>query len=148
MVERYYRWTDARVGAFVDAGGDERAVMLVSDHGFQPSTERWEEMGISGEHRRESFFLFAGPGVRRGERIDGMDAVDVTPTILVYHGLPFGEDMDGRPVLDCFTEELREQRKPMVLPTLEVGDFDRAAIPDSSVARDLEERIRALGYIQ
>jgi predicted AlkP superfamily phosphohydrolase/phosphomutase len=148
MVESYYRWTDRRVGAFVEAGGDGRAMMIVSDHGFRPSTERWEEMGISGEHRREAFFLFAGPGVRRGELIDGTDAVDVTPIVLVYHGLPFGEDMDGRPVLACFTEELLEQRKPMVLPTLELGELDRAAIPDSSVARDLEERIRALGYIQ
>ncbi|MGH2570395.1 MAG: alkaline phosphatase family protein, partial [bacterium] len=118
-IERYYRFSDGLVGRLVDAGGHERSVMIVSDHGFRPDTERWEEKGISGEHRRQAFFLWSGPGVRRGARISDFDAVDVTPTILAYHYLPWGRDMDGEPALAAFDGSRREQGPPREIETWE-----------------------------
>lgn len=147
-IERYYTYTDGLVGEILEAGGDGRAVMLVSDHGFRPSTERWEDKGISGEHRRQSFFVFAGPGVRRGARVDTFDAIDVTPTLLAYHGLPVAEDFDGEAAWNALTEEWRAAHRVEPVPTYETGPWERGKLPGSSVARDLEERIRALGYIE
>lgn len=146
-IERYYRFTDGLVGALVEAGGSERAVMLVSDHGFRPDTERYADKGISGEHRRQAFFLWAGPGIRRGARLDAVDAVDVTPSILAYHGLPWGRDMDGEPALGALTPSRLQSRPPREIETWEVAPLERVELPPESVTRDLEERIRALGYI-
>jgi arylsulfatase A-like enzyme len=146
-IERYYAFADELVGALVEAGGSERGVLIVSDHGFQPDTVRWEKKGISGEHRRQSFFLYAGPGIERGKRIDDFDAVDATPTILAYHGLPVAHDMDGEPCLDAHTAKWREHHPIEWIETYEIGDWDRGDLPAESLSEDLEERIRALGYI-
>ena len=44
----------------------------------------------------------AGPGNRRDERIYGASLIDIAPTVLTLLGLPIGEDMDGRPLLEAF----------------------------------------------
>jgi predicted AlkP superfamily phosphohydrolase/phosphomutase len=146
-IERYYRFSDGLVGDLIDAGGPERGVMIVSDHGFRPDTERYEDKGISGEHRRQAFFVWAGPGIRRGVRVSDFDAVDVTPSILAYHCLPAGRDMDGEPALAALTELRRGLCPPRAIETWEVSPRERVELPPESVTRDLEERIRALGYI-
>jgi predicted AlkP superfamily phosphohydrolase/phosphomutase len=147
-VERYYAWSDGLVGSLVDAGGEGRAVMIVSDHGFRPSTERWAEKGISGEHRRQALFLFAGPGVRRGIPAGDVDAVDVAPTIIAYHGLPLAQDLDGEAKIALLEESWLGARRADPVPTYETGPWERGKLPGASAAADLEERIRALGYIE
>ena len=44
----------------------------------------------------------AGPGIQRDERIYGASLIDIAPTVLTLFGLPIGEDMDGRPLLEAF----------------------------------------------
>jgi predicted AlkP superfamily phosphohydrolase/phosphomutase len=146
-IERYYAFADGLIGSMIDAGGSKRSVLVVSDHGFRPSTERWEGKGISGEHRRQAFFVHAGPGVERGIRIDDFDAVDVTPTILAYHGLPVAHDMDGEPCLDAHTVRWRKHHPLEWIDTYETGEWDRGDLPAESLSDDLAERIRALGYV-
>lgn len=147
-IERYYAWTDGIVGGLIEAGGDGRAVMLVSDHGFRASTERWADKGISGEHRRQAFFLWAGPGIRRARSVEDFDAVDVTPTLLAYHGLPVAADFDGEPALGAMSDAWRESHAAAPIDTYETGPWPRGTLPGESAARDLEERIRSLGYIE
>ncbi|MGQ0722359.1 MAG: alkaline phosphatase family protein [Candidatus Eiseniibacteriota bacterium] len=147
-IERYYAWTDGLVGQLVDAGGEGRAILLVSDHGFRPSTERWPDKGISGEHRRQSFFLFAGPGVRRGVPAGDVDAVDVAPTLISYHGLPLAKDLDGEARTALLTDTWLAAHAAEPVATYETGPWERGKLPAASAAADLEERIRALGYIE
>ncbi len=146
-IERYYRFADGLVAGLVDAGGEDRSVMIVSDHGFLASNERYEDKHISGEHRRQAFFLWAGPGVRRG-RAQDVDAVDIAPTLLGYHGLPVADDFDGDPLLDLMTAEWKSARPLRMVPTWETHQRPRPELPATSAAGDLEERIRALGYIE
>jgi hypothetical protein len=148
IVERYYAWTDGLVGSLVEAGGDDRAILVVSDHGFRPSTERWADKGISGEHRRQAFFLFAGPGVRRGVHAAGVDAVDVTPTLMAYHAMPVAQDLDGQARTALLTDSWRTTHAVKPVATYETGPWPRGTLPSASAAGDLEERIRALGYIE
>ncbi|MCA9752378.1 MAG: alkaline phosphatase family protein [Gemmatimonadetes bacterium] len=146
-IERYYGWIDGVVADLVEAGGD-RAVLIVSDHGFRPADDRYEDKHISGEHRRQAVWLFAGPGARRDVIVPETDAVDVTPTILAYHGLPVAHDFDGDPVLDVMTPEWQAAHPVEWIATWETSPLARRELPGSSNARDLEERIRALGYIE
>jgi len=147
-VERYYNFADGMIGQLVEAGGADRAILIVSDHGFRPGTERYAAKRISGEHRREAFFLFAGPGIRRGHHAEDVDAVDLTPTLLAYHGLPSAKDMDGEPHASLFTEAWIAGHPLSVVDTYEKGEWERPEIPDASMSEGLEERIRSIGYIQ
>ena len=45
-----------------------------------------------------------GEHIRQDERIYGATLLDVTPTILTLFGLPVGEDMDGRVLVQAFEE--------------------------------------------
>lgn len=145
-IELYHGWIDERVADLIAAGGD-RAVLLVSDHGFRPANERYEEKNISGEHRRQAFWLHAGPGVRRGEMLTGADAVDVTPTILAYHGLPVANDFDGEPLDHTFTDDWQDAHPVEFIETYELGDWKPGDLPTNSAADGLADRIRAIGYI-
>lgn len=147
-IERYYRFSDRLVGELIDAGGDGRAVMIVSDHGFRPSDERYADKHISGEHRRQAIFLWAGPGVARGALAPAVNAVDVAPTILAYHGLPVADDFDGEPLLSALDADWRDAHPLRTVPTWETGERERPELPEDSATGDLEERIRALGYIE
>lgn len=146
-VERYYAFADGLVGQLVELGGDDRAVLLCSDHGFRPGTERYAEKNISGEHRRQAVFLFAGPGIRRNVVVEEVDAVDVTPTLLNYFGLPAARDMDGTPVTEAFAAPPTGNAAIEPIETYEIGPWKRVELPELSVAEGLEERIRALGYL-
>ena len=147
-IERYYEHADGLLNGLVESASGPRSILIVSDHGFLPSQERWADKGISGEHRRQAFFLFAGPGVERGARTSDMDAVDVAPTVLAYHGLAVANDMDGTPAVECFTDAWLDAHPIVEIETYETEEWVRGELPDASVARDLEERIRALGYIE
>lgn len=146
--EKYYAYADGLVGQLVEIGGGDRAILVVSDHGFRPGTERYAEKHISGEHRRQAFFLYAGPGLRRGARIDEVDAIDVAPTLLAAHGLPVAADMDGVPLVEAFTREWRETHPLETIATYETGPWKRVELPKMSVSEELEDRIRSLGYIE
>ena len=43
-----------------------------------------------------------GPGIKKDQLIHGANLLDIAPTILTLFGLPLGEDMDGKPLLDAF----------------------------------------------
>jgi hypothetical protein len=85
--------------------------------------------------------------VRRGERLDDVDAVDVTPTLLAYHGLPVARDMDGKPIDRALTDALWRQRPITSIETYETGERVAIPLPETSVSRELEERIKSIGYV-
>jgi predicted AlkP superfamily phosphohydrolase/phosphomutase len=62
-----------------------RALGTVGHHGlFQPSNDR----GPDGcNHDWEGVFVAAGPGVPRGERVEGASLYDITPTALARFGV-------------------------------------------------------------
>ena len=47
-------------------------------------------------HRDYAIFAAKGPGISPGTRIDGMQIIDVAPTILQWLDVPVPADMDGR----------------------------------------------------
>ena len=53
-----------------------------------------------------------GPGVLADERIYGISLLDVVPTILTVFGLPVGEDMDGKALIQAFETPPKIERIP------------------------------------
>jgi len=91
----------------LELAGDDVTVILMSDHGFHPDHLRRrtlpsEPAGPAAEHRDFGIFVMRGAGIKRDELVHGVGLLDVTPTILTLFGLPTGDDMDGRPLVDAF----------------------------------------------
>jgi predicted AlkP superfamily phosphohydrolase/phosphomutase len=97
--------------------------------------------GDSGCHRLQGVLIARGPGIAHGE-IHNARIIDLAPTILHLMNVPVPDDMDGR----VLTEALVTQRLVE----------SQAAVPASHAQEDLtaeeadevEERLRALGYLE
>ena len=146
-----YRFHDMMLEALLNIAGEDTTVLLVSDHGFlsdaqRPSANAWEHP--EQWHRSFGVACAAGPGIRKGETLYGATLLDVTPTILALLGLPIGEDMDGRPWLEIFSERAQAGR----IPTWEEVDGEDGMHPegvreDPAEAAEMIRRLVDLGYI-
>ncbi|MBI4514408.1 MAG: alkaline phosphatase family protein [Deltaproteobacteria bacterium] len=96
--------------------------------------------GLSGSHRRDGLFALVGP-VTQGV-FHGATIADMTPTILALCGVAVPEGLDGR-VLSCvagrFTKAVAGGEDPP--SEAEIGY-------DPAQERIVEDRLRALGYIE
>ena len=149
-----YRYHDMMLGALMALAGDDTTIMLVSDHGFHPDHLRprhipVEPAGPAVQHRHYGILVIRGPGIKQDERIYGANLLDVTPTILTALGLPVGEDMDGRPLVNAFEQ-------PPAIETIPSWDEveGRAGMHpperqmDPVEAREAINQLVALGYIE
>ena len=154
VVEGGYRYHDLMLGALLELAGEDTTVILISDHGFHPDHLRprgmpREPAGPAVQHRHHGIFVMRGPGVKQDERIDGASLLDICPTILSIYGLPVGEDMDGRPLLDAFEQRPEAQ----TIPSWDDVDGEDGMHPadrqvDPVEAQAAIDQLVALGYIE
>jgi predicted AlkP superfamily phosphohydrolase/phosphomutase len=104
---------------------------------------------ISGDHRRFGILLATGPGLKKGCRIEGVNIMDLAPTVLYILELPVPEDMDGKVLGSIFQEEVLLQ-KPCIRKQTAEAQEQRKAISeyeeDENVA--ISQRLRDLGYLE
>ncbi|MHC4429812.1 MAG: alkaline phosphatase family protein, partial [Planctomycetota bacterium] len=112
VVGEWYAYQDELLGRLLAKMDlDTTAVFVLSDHGFKSGERRIrseQTVDINTahlDHEPDGIFLAAGPGIRRGARVEGASVLDLTPTLLYYLGLPVGKDMDGKVLTGIFEEE-------------------------------------------
>jgi predicted AlkP superfamily phosphohydrolase/phosphomutase/tetratricopeptide (TPR) repeat protein len=103
VVSGGYRFFDMMLESILAHAGSETTVILVSDHGFKsdnlrPRGDGWERP--IDWHRQMGIAIAAGPGIERGEIVNGGTVLDIAPTVLHLLGMAVGRDMDGRPWLE------------------------------------------------
>ena len=150
-----YRFSDMMLGRLLQFCDDDTTVIICSDHGFESGALRTpgnprEPAGPAADHRRYGIFLARGPNIRVNEKVYGASLIDMAPTMLVSLGLPIGEDMDGRPLLEIF-------REPPPVETIPSWDEVEGPHPDGmhgeeqpldpEEAAELLKQFVALGYI-
>jgi len=102
-------------------------------------------------HSYEAVFCVAGPGIEAGKRLPEHRLEDFAPTVLclLAEGVP--SDMDGRPILEAMSEELRKHKQVrFVAPWPALGDGEQGTPHGvyTEAERDaMEERLRGLGYL-
>ncbi|MBN2261844.1 MAG: alkaline phosphatase family protein, partial [Prolixibacteraceae bacterium] len=116
VVDNAYRLMDLMLGNLLQHIDENCNVILLSDHGFKSGNLRSpytpnEPAGPAHHHRNVGVFCAKGPGIRKDEIVYGASLLDITPTILTIMGLPIGEDMDGKPLVDIF-------EKPPIIETI------------------------------
>jgi tetratricopeptide (TPR) repeat protein len=134
--------------------GPDTTVMLVSDHGFhcdhlRPRGIPKVPAGPAVCHRHLGIFCLEGPHIVRDERIYGATLLDVTPTLLTLFGLPVGQDMDGKPLLQALEEPVEIES----IPSWEDEPGNCGMHPadmrlDPASAQAVLDQFVALGYIQ
>ncbi len=101
----------------------------------------------SGMHRDDGMLMMAGPHVAARAPVEGTSIVDVAPTILHATGLPVPNDMDGKPLLALFDEEVRE-RMPQYVDVEDGENGQRSHVLYSEdEKRQIQDRLRGLGYL-
>jgi len=154
VVNNAYRFHDMCLRTLLQLAGPEATVILVSDHGFhsdhlRPRGIPNEPAGPAVQHRQFGLIAMRGPNIKGDERIYGATLLDVSPTILTLFGLPVGEDMDGRVLVQAFNEAPEVTRIPSweQVPG-ECGMHPADLRMDPAAAQAVLQQFVALGYIQ
>jgi len=143
LLEKYYRYTDRRLGELLAALPRECRVLVLSDHGYG------DVGGGRHFHREEGFLAMAGPGIQAGTRLDSPGVADITPTVLYLLDLPVSRQMPGRVLMEAFTPAFRASRPVEFKDSWEDGPRERSRpAVDPRLQEGAMERLRALGYIQ
>jgi tetratricopeptide (TPR) repeat protein len=160
VVSEWYVYQDELLGrllAKIDL--ESTAVFVLSDHGFKNGERRIRSEQTVDirtahlDHEPDGILLAAGPGIRRGAKIEGASVVDLAPTLLHYLGLPVAKDMDGR-VLTELVEPDFEAEEPVTY----VASYEDATVEsktsessepydDAALAENLAG-LEALGYVR
>ena len=153
IVNQGYIYHDQMLAKLMAAAGDDTTVILMSDHGFHPDHLRPrvipnEPAGPAVEHRDLGIFVACGEGIKKDHVVNGANLLDVAPTILTLYGLPYGEDMDGKPLTDMFEDDVEVS----TIPSWEEVEGDDGQHPtdmnlDPSQSKETMEQLIALGYI-
>ena len=154
VVDGAYRFHDMMLETLVTLAGPDATVLLVSDHGFhsdhlRPRSIPKEPAGPAVQHRQFGICCMKGPHIKQDERIYGATLLDVAPTVLTLFGLPVGDDMDGRALVQAF-DKIPEITR---IPSWENEPGDCGMHPsdlrmDPIAAQALIQQFVALGYIQ
>jgi predicted AlkP superfamily phosphohydrolase/phosphomutase/tetratricopeptide (TPR) repeat protein len=117
VMDGIYRFHDRLLARLVELAGDDTAVMLVSANGFESGDRRPQRTDTrfkkqSAWFTDQGILCLRGPGIRKDELAHGASIVDVAPTVLSLLGLPVGDDMDGKVILDAFEKIPSAHRIP------------------------------------
>ncbi len=110
-----YRFHDLMLGRMLQLAGEEATVIICSDHGFhsdhlRPTATPHLPTGPAVWHRQYGILCMSGPGIKKGQRVYGASVLDITPTVLALLGLPSGSDMDGKPEIQAFDQQIWPNR--------------------------------------
>lgn len=154
VINSIYKFHDMMLERLLQLAGEDTTVILLSDHGFhsdhlRPKKLPKEPIAPALEHSPYGVLAMAGPGIVKDERIFGATLLDITPTILALYGLPIGKDMDGKPLLQAFSETV----KPDLIDSWEQVAGDSGMHPpdvqqDPWAAKEAMDQLIELGYVE
>ena len=154
VVTKAYELHDRMLGELLEKAGSETTVILMSDHGFHPDHLRPASIpdipaGPAIEHRDLGILVISGPDMKQNGTLQAPSVLDIAPTVLTLFGLPVGEDMDGKVLLDAFAEPPGAQfiASWEGVPGAD-GSHPAHARLDPIAARASLEQMIALGYVE
>lgn len=167
VVKKVYRREEIYHGEYVYKAADlliswnlDRGYSYLSRPSFKSKTgEAIERVGRrellnskfminrSGSHRDLGVLAAAGPDVRIGASVNGAEITDLAPTLLYVMGLPIPDDMDGRVLLELFSEEYVESHPLRHQKGEEGSQGGEYSYSDEDTER-VSERLRGLGYME
>ena len=153
VVNAGYMFHDMMLDRTLQMVDDDTIVMIVSDHGFhsdhlRPKYLIKEPAAPAQEHSPYGIICMRGPGIKKGEMIHGASVLDVTPTLLTLFGLPVGENMEGKPLIQAFDKPIKvDTIKDWEKVEGECGMHPSDLQEDPWAAQEAMQQLIELGYI-
>lgn len=153
-VQAIYRREDIYRGPYVESSPDLRVVWQEYPEQrrvYCAAGELWHEdcwgpTGQTGDHAPVGIVIAGGRNVAPGMHLQGAQIIDIAPTVLYALGEPVPEDMDGRVLYDMFSPTFRDGASAESGAAAAVLDATQSAY-SADEEREIEERLRALGYL-
>lgn len=145
VIPETYRYMDEILGEFLAVLEPGTDILVISDHGFGPDPNPHVPFR-TGDHRLHGVFVASGPHFQKGVRLDEVNVLDITPTLLHIFGLPTARDMDGQIRTDALNAQFLNDHLPQYIQSYETGRRI-SSITRSSADAQVREQIRALGYV-
>jgi predicted AlkP superfamily pyrophosphatase or phosphodiesterase len=168
LIPNFYKHNDKYIETLLEKVDVNTVVMIVSDHGFEPSgiipehvsKEKFEQLqkeaikdgtvaiGKSGKHHIDGVFIAYGPCIRKGIKFKA-HIYDLAPTIMAVLGLPISEDMDGRVVTEIIEPSFLQKH-----PIQTISSYDdyitliKQKVSKEVDQKDMIDYLRSLGYIK
>jgi predicted AlkP superfamily phosphohydrolase/phosphomutase len=103
----------------------------------------------TGTHSRDGIFIGWGKGIEAGAHFSRQPNLrDVGPTALASLGCPLTTDMDGRALLEVFSDVSELARAASSYRESDKATPEEGSVYNASEEAELRERMRALGYIE
>jgi predicted AlkP superfamily phosphohydrolase/phosphomutase/Tfp pilus assembly protein PilF len=154
VVNGGYRFHDMMLDRLIQLAGPDTTIILVSDHGFhsdhlRPKGVPKEPAGPAWQHRSYGIIGLKGPGIKEDERIYGATLLDIIPTILNLFGLPVGQDMDGKTLVQSYKKPVT----PDYIQSWEKVEGECGMHPpniqhDPYAEQEAMDQLIALGYVE
>lgn len=159
LLYQVYIMLDSYIGEYIKYIDENTIIMIISDHGFGPWIEEKFKFlpqfpgkafhpTYSGNHRKDGIIIISGKGVKKNHRITEAAIFDITPTILWLTKLPAARDMVGKPLIGSFAEQFRRERPLKYIESYGIRKTNDRQPITSKVEKEIEERLKALGYIK
>lgn len=135
VIRNACRMLDQMLSLLVQASGNETAVVVVSAHGVRQhsSLPARARDGDNGAWRSShGIFAACGPGFASDALVCGASVLDVAPTVLTWFGLPIGDDMEGRVLIEGFGKTTEVTRVASWEPTQPVALAPVSMSPENS----------------
>ncbi len=141
VIASYYRRVDAWLGEILSEVGDDTLVLIVSDHGIDP-TERRAHPYKTGFHDFAPNGVFVANVPSPGDAVDEpVHVLDVAPTILSRVGLPVHAGMEGRVIPFVTERTYAVDDWWSLMPT----EYERGN-PELSTP-EMERFLKSIGYL-
>ncbi|MDY6970924.1 MAG: alkaline phosphatase family protein [Thermodesulfobacteriota bacterium] len=104
---------------------------------------------ISGDHRRFGIFLAKGANIKKGERIENANIMDLVPTVLSLMGSGVPRDMDGKVLTAMLETTIFQGESQKEMETRSVKKKREASTDyEETEEETIADRLRQLGYLE
>lgn len=139
---------DRILGSILEHVPEDCHVIVISDHGF--GVEQYGKVyGVGHKKAPDGILMMKGPNFRKSVEMQPKARLeDLVPTVLTLLGIPVGEDMQGRVLVEAFQPEFLQKYPIRTVASHDRGQKFRARATFSHEDQILKEKLRALGYIE
>jgi predicted AlkP superfamily phosphohydrolase/phosphomutase len=102
----------------------------------------------TGTHSRDGIFIAWGRGIDKGAAFAAPNLRDVGPTALASLECPLTNDMDGRALMELFSDVTQTTKQGSSYKQTPADGTATRAVYSAEEEAVLRERLRALGYIE
>ncbi len=145
-VVAFYRYADEWLGRLVALTDESTGIVLLSDHGTGPGPDP----DLPGYHDDgpPGIIAFSGPGIRRGQRIDGATIYDVLPTLMTGLEAPLAEDLPGRALQEIFCPQALSASHQLTVASYQGSEpYVPVISTPSDLSAGVSKQLESLGYL-